>query len=122
MEKEMNTLNGSWSTDYQHRVMSEARRQQALAAAEVFGGAYAAVAKYVTAAVSSIARAVTQARQMAELSQLSDRQLADIGIKRSDIPHIVVGGPIGHFDQAVPNLKVWRPARASNDWQDSAAA
>jgi len=34
-------------------------------------------------------------RTVNELSQLSDRELADIGLNRSDIPHIAAGHPQG---------------------------
>ena len=60
--------------------------------------------------------------RLAELSQLSDRQLADIGIKRSDIPRVVVGEPIDGYRIRVPGLKGWTPSTASNDWTGSAAA
>ena len=53
--------------------------------------------------------------RLAELSQLSDRQLADIGIKRSDIPRVVVGEPIDGYRIRVPGLKGWTPSTASNE-------
>jgi len=118
----MNPVDCGWSPDFQHRVMTEARRDQAIAMADTFGKAYAAVAKFVKSAVVAFTQAVTQAHQMAELSHLSDRQLADIGIKRSDIPHVVMGGPVGSFELDAGSLKGWKPTKPSNDWQNSAAA
>jgi len=118
----MNTLNSGLSQDFQHRTMSEARRQQAMAVAETFGGAYAKVAKFLATAVSSIAQAMKQAHQMSELARLSDRQLADIGIKRSDIPQVVMGEPVGQYAVDASGLKAWKPAPASNDWQNNIAA
>ena len=32
-------------------------------------------------------------RNVTELSRLSDRELADIGLNRSDIPHVAAGQP-----------------------------
>jgi uncharacterized protein YjiS (DUF1127 family) len=32
-------------------------------------------------------------RNLTELSHLSDRELADVGLNRSDIPHIAAGQP-----------------------------
>lgn len=32
-------------------------------------------------------------RNLTELSELSDRELADIGLHRSDIPHVAAGHP-----------------------------
>jgi uncharacterized protein YjiS (DUF1127 family) len=112
----------SWSDEFQNRTMTEARRQQAMAVADSFGGAYVAVMNFAKTLAQSVARALVQARQLSELSRLSDRQLADIGINRSDIPAIVAGRPVVEYDAAVPGLKSWKPARASNDWRDSAAA
>jgi uncharacterized protein YjiS (DUF1127 family) len=126
MEKNMNPVDCGWSHDFQHRTMTEARRQQAMAVSDTFGGAYVTVAKFLKATVASVVQAVKQASQMSELSRLSDRQLADIGIARSDIPQVVMGEPVGSSDYAVSGakgLKSWKPAKASNtDWQDSAAA
>ena len=34
-------------------------------------------------------------RNIAELSQLSDRELADMGLNRSDIPRVAAGNYIG---------------------------
>lgn len=106
------------SLDDQGRFYAEARRQQALTVAEYAGKALKAIGTVVTALSNSIVRA----RQLAELSQLSDRQLADIGIKRSDIPRVVVGEPIDGYRIRVPGLKGWTPSTASNDWTGSAAA
>jgi uncharacterized protein YjiS (DUF1127 family) len=122
MEMNMNPVDCGWSHDFQHRVMTEARREQAMTMAQTFGGAYAAVAKFLKSAVASVAQAMKQAHQMAELSHLSDRQLADIGIKRSDIPQVVMGEPVGHYAVDASGLKAWKPAPASNDWQSNIAA
>jgi uncharacterized protein YjiS (DUF1127 family) len=110
------------SLEDQNRFYAEARRQQAMTVARIVTKAFTAVATLVVIVAKSIARAVSQARQMAELSQLSDRQLADMGIKRSDIPSVVVGEPVGRHRISVPGLKGWTPSTASNDWHDSAAA
>lgn len=112
----------TWSDEFQNRVMTEARRRQAMAMADSLGNAYVAVAKFAKALVESVARAIKQARQLEELSRLSDRQLADIGINRCDIPAIVAGQPIAEHDVATPSLRGWKPAGASNDWRGSAAA
>ena len=118
----MTTPYNGWSDEFQNRVMTDARRKQAMAIADSFGGAYVAVANFAKALVQSVAHAIVQARQLSELSRLSDRQLADIGITRSDIPAVVAGRPVVEYDAAVPVLKGWKPAKASNDWRDSAAA
>jgi uncharacterized protein YjiS (DUF1127 family) len=106
------------SLDDQNRFYAEARRQQALTVAAFVGKAI----KSVGLALSTLTDFIIRARQLAELSQLSDRQLADIGIKRSDIPRVVVGEPIGGQRLSVPGLKGWTPSKASNDWAGSAAA
>ena len=118
----MNPVDCGWSPDFQHRVMTEARREQAMAMADTFGGAYSRLVAFVKSTVASVAQAMRQAQQMAELSRLSDRQLADIGIKRSDIPQVVMGEPVGNFEIDAAGLKGWKPAKPSNDWQNSAAA
>jgi uncharacterized protein YjiS (DUF1127 family) len=102
----------------QNRFYAEARRQQALTVTAYVGKAIKAVGSIFNALTNAIVRA----RQLAELSQLSDRQLADIGIKRSDIPRVVVGEPIDGHRIRVPGLKGWTPNAASNDWTGSAAA
>ena len=94
----------------------------ALTVAEYAGKAYDKIVTAVKSLGVSIVAGVVQARQLAELSQLSDRQLADIGIKRSDIPRIVVGEPVGRHRISVPGLRGWTPSTASNDWTGSAAA
>lgn len=106
------------SLEDQNRFYAEARRQQALTVAAYVGKAV----KAVGSAFATLTQAIVKARQLAELSQLSDRQLADIGIKRSDIPRVVVGEPIGSHRISVPGLKGWAPNTASNDWTGSAAA
>ena len=106
----------------QNRFYSEARRQQALAVATYVGLAYKAVVTVSKTVVGAIIGGIAQARQLAELSQLSDRQLADIGIKRSDIPRVVMGEPVGRHRISVPGLAGWTPSNASNDWRGSAAA
>ena len=106
------------SLEDQNRFYAEARRQQALTLAAYASKAVKAVAKVFNALTDSIVKA----RQLAELSQLTDRQLADIGIKRSDIPRVVVGEPIDGHRIRVPGLKGWTPSTASNDWTGSAAA
>jgi uncharacterized protein YjiS (DUF1127 family) len=118
----MNPVDCGWSHDFQHRTMTDARRQQAMAMSDTFGSLYASVAKFAKNVVASVTQAVKQATQMAELSRLSDRQLADIGIKRSDIPQVVMGEPVGLFEIDAAGLKGWKPVKASNDWQNSAAA
>lgn len=110
------------SFEDQSRFYAEARRQKAQTVAEFAGRAYGAVASAAKALVKSVVSGIVQARQLAELSQLSDRQLADIGIKRSDIPRVVVGEPVGGHRISVPGLKGWQPSTASNDWTGSAAA
>jgi uncharacterized protein YjiS (DUF1127 family) len=106
------------SLEDQNRFYAEARRQQALTVAAYVGKAIKAVGSVFNVLTDAIVRA----RQLAELSQLSDRQLADIGIKRSDIPRVVVGEPIDGHRLSVPGLKGWAPRAASNDWTGSAAA
>ncbi len=106
------------SLDDQSRFYAEARRQQALTVAAYVGKAISAIGSVFNVLTSAIVRA----RQLAELSQLTDRQLADIGIKRSDIPRVVVGEPIDGHRLSVPGLKGWAPSTASNDWTGSAAA
>ena len=106
------------SLDDQNRFYAEARRQQALHVAAYVGKAISAVGSLFSILTSAIVRA----RQLAELSQLTDRQLADIGIKRSDIPRVVVGEPIDGHRLSVPGLKGWAPRTAPNDWTGSAAA
>jgi uncharacterized protein YjiS (DUF1127 family) len=106
------------SLEDQNRFYAEARRQQALTVAAYVGKAVKAIGIFFNALTDAIVRA----RQLAELSQLSDRQLADIGIKRSDIPRVVVGEPVGGHRISVPGLKGWTPSTASNDWTGSAAA
>lgn len=106
----------------QNRFYAEARRQQALAVATYVSLAYKAVVTVSKTVVGAIIGGIAQARQLAELSQLSDRQLADIGIKRSDIPRVVMGEPVGRHRISVPGLAGWTPSNASNDWRGSAAA
>ena len=110
------------SLDDQNRFYAEARRQQALAVAKYFGQAFKAVVMISKTVVGSVIGVIAQARQLAELSQLSDRQLSDIGIKRSDIPRVVMGEPVGRHRISVPGLAGWTPSTASNDWRGSAAA
>lgn len=111
------------SLDDQNRFYAEARREQSVAVAKFVGQAFAAVVSVSKAVIGSIVRGIIQARQLSELSQLSDRQLADIGIKRADIPRIVMGDePAGSHRISVPGLAGWTPSSASNDWRGSAAA
>jgi hypothetical protein len=110
------------SLEDQGRFYAEARRQQALTVAEYAAKAFSAAVAAVRVFGASLTAGIVQARQLAELSQLSDRQLSDIGIKRSDIPRIVVGEPVGRHRISVPGLKGWSPSTASNDWTGSAAA
>jgi len=110
------------SIEDQNRFYAEARRQQAQTVADFAGRAFSAVVSAVKSLTTSIVNSVSLARQMEELSQLSDRQLADIGIKRSDIPRVVMGEPVGGHRISVPGLKGWTPSTASNDWTGSAAA
>lgn len=111
------------SLDDQNRFYAEARREQSAAVAKFVGRAFNAVVSVSKAVVGAIVRGVIQARQLSELSHLSDRQLADIGIKRSDIPRIVLGDePVGSHRILVPGLAGWTPSNASNDWRGSAAA
>ncbi len=110
------------SLEDQNRFYAEARRQQALAVAKYVGLAFKSVVTVFKAVAGSIVGGVAQARQLAELSHLSDRQLADIGIKRSDIPRVVMGEPVGRHRISVPGLAGWTPSTASNDWRGSAAA
>ena len=120
----MTTRFPSWDIETQNRILAAARREQAKAFAKYLKLAATGVAHFVVAVVQSIARAVVQARQLSELTRLSDRQLAVMGISRSDIPGVVLGEPIGSGKDriVVTDLKKWTPDRASNDWHGSAAA
>ncbi len=110
------------SLEDQNRFYAEARREQALTVAAYAGRAFKAMVSVLKTIEASVVGGIVQARQLAELSQLSDRQLADIGIKRSDIPRVVVGQPVDGHRLSVPGLKGWMPSKASNDWTGSAAA
>ena len=44
--------------------------------------------KFISAVVKNFSQSFEQARYMQELNSLSDRELADIGINRADIPTI----------------------------------
>ena len=110
------------SLEDQNRFYAEARRQQALTVVEFAGKAFDSVVSAVKTVSGALIGGIVQARQLAELSQLSDRQLADLGIKRSDIPRIVAGESVGSQRISVPGLKGWQPSTASNDWTGSAAA
>lgn len=111
------------SLEDQNRFYAEARREQAAATAMLVGKTFKALVSVSKAVIGSILHGIVQARQLAELSQLSDRQLSDIGIKRADIPRIVMGDePAGSHRILVPGLAGWTPGQASNDWRGSAAA
>lgn len=120
----MTTRFPSWDIETQNRILAEARREQAKVFAKYLRLAFTGVAHLVTAVFQSIARAVVQARQLSELTRLSDRQLADMGISRSDIPSVVLGEQIGIGKDrvVVTDLRKWTRDRASNDWHGSAAA
>ncbi len=117
----------AWATLRQEEILADARRAQAGAAAETFGRIFKGLARWTANTVRAIREGLEDARQLAELTQLSDRQLSDMGLKRSDIPGYVANGAVAADGGAVslPNLKPWKPeARASNDWagRDTAAA
>jgi len=119
----MTTRIPGWDIESEQRIIIEARREQAAVFAKYMKGAAAAIARAVTAVARSVVRATAQARQLAELSRLSDRQLADMGISRADIPRFVVGDRLVDVRRlSVPGLKGWTPEQASNDWHGSAAA
>lgn len=50
------------------------------------GALVSALARHVVAKSANVLRTVQHARMMSALSQLSDHQLGQIGIKRPDIP------------------------------------
>ena len=60
-------------------------------ATQSIGSAIAAFASSLAAAVGSIASAHTKRKAIADLRQLDDRMLADIGLSRSDIVAAVNG-------------------------------
>lgn len=60
-------------------------------ATQSFGSAVATFAASLATAVASIASAHTKRKAIADLRQLDDRMLADIGLSRSDIVAAVNG-------------------------------
>jgi uncharacterized protein YjiS (DUF1127 family) len=116
----------AWATLRQEQVLAEARRVQGKAAADMLVSAAKRVAQWVITEVRAIREGMEHARQLAELSRMSDRELADMGLKRGDIPGFVARGALVDTDMVnVSGLRPWQPAtRISNDWtgRDNAAA
>jgi len=59
--------------------------------AEAFGRAAARAAAAIKAVVMAPVRALRRERELADLGALSDRDLKDIGLSRSDLPAIRAG-------------------------------
>lgn len=67
------------------RIVARARAEQSKALFEMI---VVPVARFVRAIFRPVVRLIQERRTADELSRLSDRELADMGIRRSDIPHL----------------------------------
>ena len=68
------------------RIVAKARAEQA---ETMLNLVFRPVARFVRAVVGPITRYLSENRTMDELGRLSDRELADMGIRRSDIPQLI---------------------------------
>jgi uncharacterized protein YjiS (DUF1127 family) len=71
---------------------SRASYQQAVAMGAAFGALFSALGRMF----SRLQSAVNEARNKGDLVSLSDRALADLGIRRDDIPAIIAIGGLGN--------------------------
>jgi len=68
------------------------------------GGLLRGAAGVVGAALRRVATALRQRRAIAELSQLDDRLLADVGVRREDIVGLVAAGDQRRYDAGQAGL------------------
>ena len=106
------------------RIVAKARAEQA---ETMLNLVFRPVARFFVAAAGRIAAYLRDNRTMDELGRLSDRELADMGIRRSDIPHLIRNSlwQARHAADTVAYTGVEiRPAtgKASNDQDHTVAA
>lgn len=72
-----------------HAVVKEAQAERARMIARTLSAAFRAVGRMIGNVVDAIFEASASARLYTELSRMSDRQLADIGLTREELPSFV---------------------------------
>lgn len=111
-------------------VHRQAEIERALYIGQALSDGIAAVERFVRdRLVAPLGRAMTRQRLMSELSGLSDRTLADIGVRRIDIPSVakdaypiyVADGSEAEVTEAVPAVDPRMPGKAENPANDDDA-
>jgi uncharacterized protein YjiS (DUF1127 family) len=111
-----------WNETYalRQQAIAEAHRMRAEAIADAIFAVSRVLGRLLSFVFAPVATLVERARLRAELNQLDDRLLADIGLTRDDVSRVISGRYIeGRIPALVADPKVVEPA---NEFRPSRAA
>jgi uncharacterized protein YjiS (DUF1127 family) len=124
VEEKVSTVDFSDDKQLSMEDIDKLIRQARLAQAEVAGQMVKAVIKSIGNLFEVIQSGLRSATTYDELARLSDRELADIGITRADIPRLAFGDPASRAATADLTVHGYdtKVAQPSNDWDKNIAA